>query len=82
MTEFTKRMKARWIAVGVLGALLAVSAVAFSLTTPRAAVPLNNAIPTPVLPAVTGVEHAQLTSPPWVPAPITRKHATRVVVEL
>jgi nitrite reductase (NO-forming) len=82
MSEFTKFMKAKWIAVGAVGALLAISAVAFSLTSPRTAAPLNNAIPTPELPDVRGVEHAQLTAPPYVPAPITRKHPTRVVVEL
>ena len=31
---------------------------------------------------VTGVETAVLTSPPMVPPPITRNHATRVVIEL
>jgi nitrite reductase (NO-forming) len=82
MSEFTKFMKAKWIAVGAVGALLAMSAVAFSLTSSRTAAPLNNSIPTPELPDVRGVEHAQLTAPPYVPAPITRKHATRVVVEL
>jgi nitrite reductase (NO-forming) len=36
----------------------------------------------PYLPEVKGTEVATLTSPPNVPPPITRNHATKVVVEL
>ncbi|HUF13707.1 MAG TPA: copper-containing nitrite reductase [Longimicrobiales bacterium] len=39
-------------------------------------------IPTPELPAVRGVEMATLTSPPHVPAQITRNYATKVIVDL
>jgi nitrite reductase (NO-forming) len=83
MSEFTRRSKAIWIGVGVLGALLATSALAFSLTSTRGtAVAYSDAIPVPSLPEVRGVEHAMLTAPPHVPPRITRNHATRVVVEL
>jgi nitrite reductase (NO-forming) len=40
------------------------------------------AIPERTAPAVRGVEVAQLTAPPLVPAPISRNHASRVVVNL
>ena len=40
------------------------------------------AVPTRDFPELKGVERAVLTTAPAVPAPITRKHATRVVVEL
>jgi nitrite reductase (NO-forming) len=74
-------VKARWIALGAGGAILAVSAVAFSLASPRSA--MDHAVPaTPELAEVRGVEQAELTAPPFVPAPITRDHATRVVVDL
>jgi nitrite reductase (NO-forming) len=82
MTEITRWTKAKWVGVGVVAALLVVSAAAFSLTTRSAAAPYADAIPVPALPEVRGVEHAQLTSPPYVPAPIDRDYATRVVVEL
>jgi nitrite reductase (NO-forming) len=83
MTEFTRKQKATWLTLGALGALLAMSAVAFSLTSTRGAtVAYGDAIPVPSLPEVRGVEHAVLTAPPHVPQRITRKHATRVIVEL
>jgi nitrite reductase (NO-forming) len=71
--------QARWIAVGAIGGVLAISAVAWSVS---ARGPMEAAIPTPGVEAVEGVEYAQLTEPPFVPAPITRNHATRVVVDL
>jgi nitrite reductase (NO-forming) len=76
-----KAVKARWIALGAGGAILATSAVAFSLSSARpvmdAAIP-----PTPKIEKIKGMEQAELTAPPFVPAPITRSHATRVVVDL
>ena len=39
-------------------------------------------IPVPSLPEIRGEEVARLTDAPFVPAPITRDHATRVKVEL
>ncbi len=77
-----KAVKARWIALGAGGAILATSAVAFSLSSPTrstmdAAVP-----PTPEAEEIVGVEQAELLAPPFVPAPITRKHATKVIVDL
>lgn len=78
----TKVVKARWIALGAGGAILAVSAVAFSVGAP-ARTTMDAAIPeTPELEEVRGVEQAELTAPPFVPAPIERDHATRVVVNL
>jgi nitrite reductase (NO-forming) len=40
------------------------------------------AVPTRAFPEIQGEERAVLTAAPNVPAPITRKHATKVVVEL
>jgi nitrite reductase (NO-forming) len=83
MSELMRAGRAKWVAVGALGALLAVSAVAFSLTSSRTAVAAyGDAIPVPTVPAIRGVEHAVLTAPPHVPERITRTHATRVIVEL
>jgi nitrite reductase (NO-forming) len=39
-------------------------------------------VPTRALPEIKGVEHAILAAAPNVPAPITRMHATKVIVEL
>ena len=39
-------------------------------------------VPTRALPEIVGEERAVLTEAPNVPAPITRKHATKVIVEL
>ena len=79
--SISKAAKARWIVVGASGAVLASSAVAFSLVTPRST--MDASIPeTPKSEEVRGVEHAQLTAPPFVPAPIERNHAARVVVDL
>ncbi len=76
-----KAVKARWIALGAGGAILATSAIAFSLSAPRAA--MDAAIPdTPKLEKIEGSQMAELTAPPFVPAPITRDYATRVVVDL
>ena len=75
-------MKAKWITVGALGAILTTSAVAFSLGSAERSA-MDSAVPaTPRMAEIKGVENATLTAPPFVPAPITRKHATRVVVDL
>jgi nitrite reductase (NO-forming) len=42
----------------------------------------DNTIPVRELPKVSGQEIATLVAPPMVPAPITRNHATRVLVNL
>lgn len=39
-------------------------------------------VPVRELPAIRGEERAELSSAPMVPAPITRNHATKVIVEL
>lgn len=71
----------RWVVLGAAGAILAVSAVAFGGE--RSSSFLAHDIPeTPELAEIRGVEQAELTAPPRVPAPITRDHATRVVVDL
>ena len=71
----------RWVVLGGVGALLAVSVLAFAGGTSPGF--LGAEIPeTPELPELRGVEQAELTSPPHVPAPIDRDHATRVVVDL
>ena len=42
----------------------------------------ESAVPVRALPEIRGQETAVLTAAPNVPAPITRKHATKVIVEL
>ena len=70
-----------WVAVGAGGALLAVSALAFGGESTVGW--MSHGIPeTPELVEVRGTEQAELTAPPFVPAPITRDHASRVVVDL
>jgi nitrite reductase (NO-forming) len=44
--------------------------------------PNDLTIPVRIAPAVRGTETAQLTAPPFVPAPITRDYATKVIVNL
>lgn len=76
-----KAVRARWITLGAGGAVLATSVMAFSLSTARPV--MDTAVPpTPEMEKLTGMEQAELTAPPFVPAPITRKHPTRVVVDL
>jgi len=60
------------------------SALAFRRSAPGAdgARAFGAAIPTPEAPAVKGEERAVLTAPPMVPRPITRTHATKVIVDL
>ena len=52
------------------------------VTAARSARVPDHAIPVRELPNVKGEEVAQLVAAPLVPAPITRKHATKVVVNL
>jgi nitrite reductase (NO-forming) len=66
-----------WIPVTLVLAFL-VGIGAFAAASPRAADDL--ALRTPS--KVRGYEIAELTAPPHVPAPITRRHATHVIVEL
>ncbi len=81
MSNAAKVVKTKWIAVGAAGAILATSAVAFSVSSAPDA--MDDPIPaTPEAVAVRGVEQAELTAPPFVPAPITRNYATRVVVDM
>ena len=71
----------RWVALGAAGALLAGSALAFGGEASSGF--MGAEIPeTPELAEIRGVEQADLTAPPHVPAPIDRDHATRVVVDL
>ncbi|HUG42439.1 MAG TPA: copper-containing nitrite reductase [Longimicrobiales bacterium] len=79
MTEHTQTGRAKWIAVGAAGALLATAAIAWSVATREGMV---HAIPSPTLTEVRGEEAALLTAPPFVPPPVTRSHSTRVVVDL
>lgn len=73
---------ARWVTLGAVGAILAVSAVAFAGGTADRDSLGYTIAETPELPPVRGVEQAELTTPPSVPAPITRDYATKVVVNL
>ena len=63
-------------------ALLASAALTGCGTPADAAENRAEAVRTPSLPEIVGVEKAVLTAAPNVPAPITRTHATKVVVEL
>jgi nitrite reductase (NO-forming) len=82
---FTPRSRyGLWLTV-IAALLLAASAAARSFTRPASGgstTAFSAAIPQPTAPAIQGEEHAQLTSPPNVPAPITRTHATKVIVDL
>lgn len=65
------------------GAIVGVLAVAFVLiTAARSPTGSEFAIPIRDLPNIEGAEVAQLVAPPAVPAPITRTHATKVIVNL
>ncbi len=72
-------MDRRKSAVGVVAVGAALTAGLLFIVGARVA---DERIPIPALPAVKGVETARLTAPPFVPAPLARKHATKVVVEL
>ena len=70
------------LVVAVLALLLSGVFSACSPTSAEAAGTTSSAIPTRALPEIIGEETAVLTEAPNVPAPITRKHATKVIVEL
>ncbi len=76
--------QSRKIGISALGGALLLAVVAVFLTGAR----INNdrgeslEIAVPELPEVKGQEIAQRVAPPMVPAPIARKHATKVIVEL
>ena len=74
------KSKRTLLGTGVVGLALATALVVS--TGMRADAGLSDDIPEIRLPSLKGTEVAQLTSPPNVPAPITRKHATTVKVEL
>jgi nitrite reductase (NO-forming) len=65
---------------GVAVAVLAV--VMLALVAARPSVSDDGRIPEVKLPSLKGTEIATLTAAPYVPPPITRKHATTVKVEL
>jgi nitrite reductase (NO-forming) len=71
-----------------LKSLVSIAATAFTLagmiacTPAEAANSETSAVPTPAFPEIRGEEKAVLTAAPAVPAPITRTHATKVIVEL
>ncbi|HUF13935.1 MAG TPA: copper-containing nitrite reductase [Longimicrobiales bacterium] len=68
--------------LGIIGGCLVVGvALAVGLGM-RASQDSENGIPVPELPALRGVETAELTAPPAVPAPVDRDYATTVRVEL
>lgn len=66
------------VACAVLWLSSSAALVAADAATPTARVPVAR----PVDPSIEGEEHAVLTAAPNVPPPITRKHATKVVVDL
>jgi len=71
----------RWIAgIAAVGAV-ALGVTAFTADRDSSA-PYNNSIPEPTLPEIRGEMTAQLTTAPFVPAPIERDYATRVIVDL
>ena len=75
----TARTINKWgIIVGTAGVLSAGMAMAFARANPAEEL----AIPVRVAPAFKGSVVAELTAAPFVPAPITRDYATKVVVNL
>ena len=75
----------RHLIVGTILALLALLATATLAGCGRSADAAEYeqaAVPTRALPEIVGQETAVLTEAPKVPAPITRTHATKVIVEL
>lgn len=72
----TPQRTGRWL----LAAPAIILASGLSLTAAESAVAATK--PKPHDPTIQGEEHAVLSQPPFVPPPITRKHATKVVVNL
>jgi nitrite reductase (NO-forming) len=80
MSTNQQRGKTTWIAVGAIAMLITGGATAFAFRGGSSADAVS--IPVRTAPAVKGSMVAQLTAPPFVPAQITRNHATEVVVNL
>lgn len=74
----------RSVAVAIIGTLgLVVGSYAIGSSFGGGGTPASGSgIPIRDLPGIVGSERAVLTTAPLVPAPITRTHATKVVVEL
>jgi nitrite reductase (NO-forming) len=66
----------------LLTAVFLVVAVAGFMARPTSGALARGEVPVRALPSIVGEEMAVLTSPPHVPPPITRRHATKVIVEL
>ena len=75
----------RTIVMGLL-ALAALGAASYGVARATVASPaaaaMGAGVPNRGMPEIVGSERAMLTAAPAVPAPITRKHATKVIVEL
>jgi nitrite reductase (NO-forming) len=69
------------VALAAAGILALATATGCNRTA-EAAPGTSAAVPTHAMPEIEGEEKAVLTEAPNVPAPITRRHATKVVVEL
>jgi nitrite reductase (NO-forming) len=82
MEHGRKLQKAAWMGVGAGVVALAFAATGFANRAASEPPPMGASIPVRDLPAIRGEEVALLTAPPHVPPPITRKHATKVIVEL
>jgi nitrite reductase (NO-forming) len=86
MTTRNGRRAAVWMVAGAAVAVLGIAGTAFSRggsdVPAVSAAPFSALVPLRVPGAVRGEEIAILTSPPFVPPPITRDYATKVVVEL
>jgi nitrite reductase (NO-forming) len=78
MTRATAIKRSVWVAVGGLAVLTAGSITAFA----RGEGFDERTIPVRTAPEWRGETRAELTAAPFVPAPIDRDHATRVVVDL
>jgi nitrite reductase (NO-forming) len=68
--------------LATFAAAAALAAAAVACTPAEAADARVSAVPFRALPEIRGEETAVLTAAPNVPPPITRRHATRVIVEL
>jgi nitrite reductase (NO-forming) len=90
MSTVTQIRRPAWLVIGAIVGLLAILAIALNLRANPSAREgasargmFDNPIPVRTPPAnVRGEEIAILTSPPFVPPPITRNYPTKVKVEL
>ncbi len=77
------RNTSKLVTIGALAALVVAGGSAFVGFRGTPAVgALDGSIPVREIPEIRGEERAVLTEAPNVPPPITRKHATKVIVEL